>query len=720
MLGRFGAEPPRYRHQQAEEIPLVSGIEATMAWLDLLAVRHGWVTDYIGDDLINAGGFNWYRYTGGVGEKELFVPRLTAPFELDGYPHNVSGIFDQFKEIEKFVGYRLGQDWTDSRWGSTYNSDSDWEEPNLQTNHTTDGVQPLFESGLKFGKWQSEGFNSLVYDGGASDPDITWYGVTLSKAKRFYSEVPWTIIEEGPELIYDSGQWGYYHNAFTIPGSGWLQHWRYKSSGQPTDGTVVNFGGVQNTADAQDTLTPGSEVFDYWSNVTVSQGHVAAHKNIDFRAEALAVSGFTTPRPAYDPVDYSVDDPVVWLNDPAPIDTDYPQHANTIVTSEVRLSQGITWGFIDLRSQVAVPGDSFDDQVQYHNPQKLYGYSSSDNFPFGLYQKWQTNLSDLFTGNMDTNSYYTAPWFATGSGQVNVDYSSTHCLAYHAFNDRDIITSGGNPITYNFIEPGGLLLSDIYFAISGYFKDEFTDLDCYTVPKMLGAEKYYTGYPIPDTLLMSGNAGGAFINGVNEGGNNKKRLGILLYTKEPWELPPEFPATGTISNAPFTTSTTSVLYYWSGRVPADGAPDYYGVLKGVSAPVKPWPPSYNQGLANVNGIVSWVPAGVIPDPGGAGFGFVNKDLLARQAINNYVSEIQAVRNPRVVSLFPTTIIADVPGIISTRSTEPRWIQTSGLEVDTGSEYNWNLKGNPSKGITIGVDDAPRTQPSGGTTYGFYA
>jgi hypothetical protein len=164
---------------------------------------------------------------------------------------------------------------------------------------------------------------------------------------------------------------------------------------------------------------------------------------------------------------------------------------------------------------------------------------------------------------------------------------------------------------------------------------------------------------------------------------------------------------------------------WSGVLDGDPVPpvrdpDYYTygtyIHWGLSAGLRPWGPAYSHGVANSNGVIHWFPAGTIPPPGGAGSGFVDKNSLQRQNLNNYVPEIQNHRNPRFFQGFN---VQDVPGIKSNRSSQLRRYNTGGVDADPGSEYRWEWNGSVGQGIVVGVDDAERTQPSGGTTYGFY-
>lgn len=125
-MGWIASVPPPYNKDDYynREIPLLSGIESTMAWLDSAAIRHQWTVDYPSDPLISPSGFAWKRF---YGEElsESVIPQPSPPFNLDGYPMHVSGFWEQFKPISKFVGRHIGLDW-DNRPFNNVSSNVSW------------------------------------------------------------------------------------------------------------------------------------------------------------------------------------------------------------------------------------------------------------------------------------------------------------------------------------------------------------------------------------------------------------------------------------------------------------------------------------------------------------------------------------------------------------------------------------------------------------------
>ena len=736
MLGRFSAAPPLYRHALADSTPLVSGVETTMAWLDALAVRHEWVTDFAGNDLIGPNGFNWYRYTGGNEEKELFTPKTTHPFNLTGYPHNISGFWENFKDVEEFVGDRLGHDWTNKRWDSTYNGNLTWKEDNVLPDGTTNGDQSLFSSGIKFGKWFSKGFNSFVHDGTADDPDYVTYINSFTKIRDFGLQVPWNITITGPNLFYDDDD-DIFLTTLGIP-SGWAQGWSYPSSGD-INGAVLDFSNLINiTLSGNQTTSPNPPQYQNWSlSAATFQPYTSKSVmlNSDIRETVIDnYSGLLRATPGA-PYQLAFDAVAGTLDRNVP-DEEYLQYRPAELKFQVNLNQVCAWTVFDLSY---LNGESLANfplgGVTYYNFRKLHGLRSVGNFPVKAFLG--QNQIQFLTGayNRGNQNNYTTWTSGVRSFHEN-DYDSTHKLGYKWLQDRRILTSG-NPASpvYNLVEPGGLLLNDATFLGSGFINGDFTDIGEFYVPSVEYSGKSFAppaglGTRIPASSVNMPSINTLISDNVNDLGDFKRKLCILLYTKDEYLYPAEFPASGTLADVPQQDTTATITYYWSGIRPADGDPYYYATSHGGQGL---WPPQHQQLVNAASGILTWNPMGSIPLPGATSANFLNKNALTEAGgvpdLTPYIIEFRnrcpvesGIYDGKLIlsidydNVDPTYDVYGSPNVVFNRSFVPT--VNIGGEVDTLSEYDWRMSLS-NVGLSVGIDGATLLQPSGAAAYGFY-
>lgn len=759
MLGRFGVIPPTYRHAQAEQIPLVSGIETVMAWMDMLAVRHGWQPE----DILDSGGFKWYRYTGGTEEKERFTPRLTAPFELDGYPYNVSGFWEQFKAAETFIGNKLGQDWRENRWTNTYNSYPKWEEDNVINGNpagTTDGRMPLFESGLKFGKWMSQGFNSPVYDGEPNYPDVSNLQCVATRLNFSQTEIPWTITNEGPVLVSEGDSISLYPGYSPLPVgvSGWVQTYSYASSGQPTEGTVVY---LQDLVSGASTANPGRGVLDVpvFKNWTVQSNSVSsktAAKNAFVEiATDIDSSGYLArcePEPQSFPGEAAGTPlfPYQWLSTPPP-DDDYPDFRNGIVRARTYLQEMFNWTIFDLRTTIGANSSGyssiegfFNSGTQYYNLKQLYGLQSVSGYPVAFDQAWQDNLPITVNGHGalvgyggpqlvgDQNGWSQGPvsisqtnaYISTdiALSSVVINESSNYGFAYKLIPDRRVLTSGlvGGQWKFSTVVPIDASDSTIY--PSSYYYNEFTDFETYSIPKIDDDPTIKTSYGLAggSGLIINVDSFADFMDHVhNLGSGQYEAIALLHYNKDPWEDIKGLPKSGHVTNAPFVMTSRNISYVWSGNRPADGPPAF--CQPGAFSPVYNYPIQRSARkvshslLPSVRGTpVIWPVIDSIPAPGGAGSNYLEKNNLNQDSvkIESYIPEFYDFLLKEYAFDFGDKYYYSFGGA-SNRSSQTRIITQNGSIVYAGGNTDWPILGvfqDYRAGILVGVDPAVPTQP----------
>lgn len=726
MLGRFGAVPPSYSHSLADQIPLVSGIESTMAWLDALAIRHEWTTDYAADPLIGAGGFNWYRNTGGYEETELFTPKTTSPFNLEGYPHNSSGFWEHFKNVEEFVGKRIGSDWSDKRWTNGFNNNNTWIETNALGE-----TSPLFESGLAHGKWLSEGFNSPVYDGWANDPDPTVVSFTFTKQNQFGIPIAWDITNEGPILIGDEEFGNSDPSLGPVISSGWIQGYRYPSSGQPLNGSEVDISGAfARIRDEQGSLN-GQELYKYWGLQTSNAEIKTAKQSKLFSSDGLTISGWRFPTATP-----NLGAPILILGtevyeatagsfSPTVISESSPLHTPKMFKVSVELKEKLTWIIFDLDYVSDQFGDIQNfpaEGIEYYNFRQLFGLNSSE-YPIELFQNWDVMSSPVFNyGDQDAWSQNYVRQF--------IDHESTHCFSKVFLDDNRTLASGIGPVYYYLAENA---ISDFDILNSGHFYGEHATFSCFSVPETSGAKQ---GAP-QNRIEVSGADWAPIVAENMNPGNRKRKLAILLSSDYEFDFPQGVPSKGYMKDAPFVDTTLTAVYYWSGIRPADGDPSHYSIGgAGLSATPQGYLPYPAWGGLPVfsNGTLVYpdylAPHPELPAPGGTNDNFMQKNALREPFEPSRGFTYDFLPRQTKTSFF----VPELSGLFITtnRSCRPRWgwgsTDPSGY-VRTGSEYDWFITGQNGTGFAIGTNRAEPIQPqsnvfnnqnSGNLGFGFYS
>lgn len=141
------------------DIPYVSGIESSMAWMDSVVTRHN-----LSGPLVDSSGFKWRKYYSEEHSERIY-PQIAPPFALEGMPMNVSGFWGQFNEKIAFLGRETGGDY-DNRPYTNYSNNIYWSgnyrDPVFPWAKSGQNTKPLPEGMFEYGQIDKYDFNTYI------------------------------------------------------------------------------------------------------------------------------------------------------------------------------------------------------------------------------------------------------------------------------------------------------------------------------------------------------------------------------------------------------------------------------------------------------------------------------------------------------------------------------------------------------------------------------
>jgi len=142
-----------------KDIPYLSGVESSMAWMDSVVRRHN-----LSGPLVDSSGFKWRRYYSEE-NSERFIPQTAPPFCLDGFPMHVSGFWGQFNEKIAFLGRETGGDYDNRPFTNQANNvywSGNYRNPLFAWATSGNNIKPLPQGMFEYGQIDKDDFNTYI------------------------------------------------------------------------------------------------------------------------------------------------------------------------------------------------------------------------------------------------------------------------------------------------------------------------------------------------------------------------------------------------------------------------------------------------------------------------------------------------------------------------------------------------------------------------------